>query len=63
MLHKGSKNLFRKVVPRVGARRAILSFLILASSFHFAVSSPPEASGDFSPAAAEPTRNQFCFVV
>jgi hypothetical protein len=48
---------------RALARAALLSFLALTSSFHFAVSSPPEASGNFRPAAAGPTRNQFYFVV
>jgi len=62
MLRKGSWISVGKL-GRTLTRAALLFFLALASSFHFAVSSPPEASGNFRPAAAGPTRNQFCFVV
>jgi hypothetical protein len=62
MLRKGSGISAGKSC-RALSRAALLSFLALASSFHFAVSSPPEASGNFRLAAASPTRNHFCFVV
>jgi len=62
MLRKGIRVSAGKSCRALGGA-AHLSFFGPASSFHFAVSSPPEASGNFRPAAAGPTRNQFCFVV
>jgi hypothetical protein len=61
MLRKGN-GISVKNSRRVLTRRFAL-FLAPASSFQFAVSSPPEASGNFRPAAAGPTRNHFGFVV
>jgi hypothetical protein len=61
MLRKGNRIRSKNKAAR---SRSLLFFLSgLVSSFHFAVSSPPEASGNFRPAAAGPTRNQFYFVV